>query len=136
MSVLDLRPGTVLAIRIPWTPVFHVGLLSDYITHNGVPTVISNSQRTGGVSEEPLTSFGDATHIRVLGYWSDLEPAEVMYRARQLIGTKWSLANWNCEHFVRVAHAVKSESPQLKAGLTVAAVTVLMVGALTVTQRR
>ena len=112
MELFDLRPGTVVRVRIGLTPFYHVGLISDTIT-DGAPNVISNSQRCGGVAEEPLADFGDPSSVLVLGYLSELSPAEVMYRARRYLGGKWHLVNWNCEQFVRVAHGLKAESPQL-----------------------
>ncbi len=121
---------------ISWTPFYHVGLVGDSVTDDGIPMIISNSQRSGGVTEQPLANFGDSSSFRILGYWSELAPADVLHRARQLTGTKWHLINWNCEHFVRVAHAVKSESPQLKAGLTLVASAVLVVATLILARRR
>ena len=134
MSMSDLRPGTVVAIGIRWTPFYHVGLVGDSVSNDGMPMIISNSQRSGGVAEEPLANYGDAGSFRILGYWSELAPAEVLHRARRYLGTKWHLTNWNCEHFVRVAHALKSESPQLKVGLTLAAALTLV--ALILARRR
>ena len=136
MNGLALRPGTVVATGIPWTPFYHVGIVADSVSNDGRPMIISNSQRNGGVAEESLTDFGDASTFRILGYWSELAPAEVLQRARQLVGTKWHLTNWNCEHFVRVAHAVKSESPQLKVGLTLVASAVVIIALLILTRRR
>lgn len=124
MFLTDLRPGTVVATGISWTPFYHVGLLTSDIA-NGVPTVISNSQRNGGVAEEPMADFGDVGSIRVLGYWSDLNSEEVLQRARRYLGSKWSLTGWNCEHFVRAAHAVKVESPQLRFWLSIVGITAL-----------
>ena len=127
MNMSDLRPGTVVATGIPWTPFYHVGLIGDTMA-GGMPTIISNSQRCGGVAEEPLVTFGDTTAIRILGYWSELSPAEVLYRARQHFGAKWHLTDWNCEHFVRAAHGIKAESPQLRVGLTLLAVALIIAG--------
>lgn len=134
MDISRLLPATVIAMPIPGTPFLHVLLIGDAVSEDGTPMVISNSQRSGGVTEEPLSNFGDVDAVRVLGYWSERSPADVLRRARRWLGTKWHLTRWNCEHFARAAHGLKLESPQLKVGSTLAAAIALV--ALVLIRRR
>lgn len=65
------------------------------------------------VVEEPLDIFRGQGDLRVDGYLGSLPPEIVLARARAKIGTRYSLFNWNCEQFVRYAHGLTQESPQL-----------------------
>lgn len=121
-----ILPGTVLAVAVG--PIEHVGIVTDQ-TRDGFPTVISNSHRAGRVVEEPLPTFVSGGEPRIVGYLGKLSPVEVLRRARSLIGTKWKLLSWNCEHFVRWAHGLKPTSPQLviSIGLILVAAAVVVV---------
>lgn len=101
------EPGMVLAVD--FFPVTHVGIATE------PGWVISNSRARGGVHEEPLHAFSEGRPIRVLGHYGDLPGWHVVERARTRIGHAWNIFSNNCEHFVRWAHGVEVESPQLKA---------------------
>lgn len=45
----------------------------------------------------------------------------IIERAMSLLGTKYDLINFNCEHFANYAQKGRSESPQLAAGAAVLA---------------
>lgn len=107
---VTLRPGTVLSTGRPFYR--HVGMVTDRFV-NGMPTVISSSGGRGMVVEEPLDSFRVQGDLRVDGYLGSLPPEMVLARARAKLGTSYSLFNWNCEQFVRYAHGLNQESPQL-----------------------
>lgn len=105
-----LRPGTTLSTsRLFYR---HVGILTDRFA-NGFPTVISSSGERGTVVEEPLDKFRRAGDIRVDGYLGLLPQDAVLERARAKLGSRYSLVRWNCEQFVRYAHGLNPESPQL-----------------------
>lgn len=108
-----IKPGTVIATVKGG--FWHVGVYSN------IGTVISNSRCSGGVIEESLNAFCNGKQIKILGYPSQLPPFEVIYRARQLIGKKYNVFNYNCEHFVREVHGLKPESPQLNQASLLAA---------------
>jgi len=118
-----LRPGTVLSTGRPFYR--HVGMVTDRFV-NGVPTVISSSGGRGMVVEESLDAFRGQGDIRADGYLGSLSPEMVLVRARAKLGTRYSLFNWNCEQFVRYAHGLNQESPQL------ATVTSLLILALVI----
>lgn len=48
------------------------------------------------------------------GYLGVLSQETVMQRARLKQGQAYSWTNFNCEHFVRYAHGLPIESPQLR----------------------
>lgn len=106
-----LAAGTV--IRVPDGGYDHVGMLSD-IWRNGERLVMSFSRQAGGFLEEPFSSFAKGRPVTIDGYLGSLPPAAVMALARAKRGTAYVLSTFNCEHFVRYAHGVKTESPQLQ----------------------
>jgi len=109
-NLAALRPGTVLSTGRPGFR--HFGVSTDnYI--NGLPTVISNTGKYGKVVEESLEQFKEQGDLKIEGYWSSLTPQDVLRRAREKLGTRYLLLNWNCEHFVRFIHGLEPESPQV-----------------------
>src|SRR5262245_54178550 len=116
----SLVPGTEVSV-----PVFlvlkHKAIFVGYSAF-GVPMVVSNSARTGCVTEEPWDTFAAGKPVTDEGYSSELPPAVVVSRVRSLIGTKYDLLKWNCEHVVRYAHGKTPESPQVAATAFVAVV--------------
>lgn len=106
-----LSAGTVLRVSQGWYE--HVGLLSDrYIA--GERAVVCFSAQAGGFVEEPYSTFSRCQVVYVEGYFGSLPPWMVMQRARLKHGQPYSWTEFNCEHFVRYAHGVLIESPQLK----------------------
>lgn len=111
-NLATLHPGTILSTGRPGYR--HFGVTTDqYI--NGLPTVISNTGKYGKVIEESLEQFQEQGDLKIEGYWGLLPPQDVLRRAREKIGTRYLLLNWNCEHFVRFVHGLKLESPQVAA---------------------
>lgn len=120
-----LTPGTIVSVGVG--PLTHFGIISDYGDPK-FPYVISCSRRTGQVSEETAADFANGGDIKVHGYPSQLEPHQVIQRARRKLGTRYDLFKWNCEHFVRWAHNLKLESPQLQFAVTIGVVSLLTFG--------
>jgi len=115
-------PASGTIVSVPFLIVFrHLGIISDR-RHQGKPMVISNSPWSGGVSEQPWGMFTGGFDVALAGYPSNLPPYEVLRRARSQIGTRYSLLTWNCDHFVRYAHGLASESPQLARAVLLLAV--------------
>ncbi len=113
-NIDDLVTGTVL--RVSHGPYDHVGLVSDrYI--NGERAVLSFAASTGGLLEEPFSVFALNRRVYNDGYLSQLDPYWVMVRARAITHRRYSWTAYNCEHFVRDAHGLKPESPQLQSWL-------------------
>ena len=105
-----LRPGTVVSVWI--FPFFrHKGIVSDRF-YGDKPMVISNSARADRVTEEPWDVFADGQPVVVEGYPSNLPTWAVVHRARELIGVRYDLFRWNCEHLTSYAHGSVPRSPQ------------------------
>jgi len=105
-----IQPGSVVS-----TPFFlgrHVGIVTNQ-SKGGSPAVISNSGAHGGIVEQSWDEFRGNNPVRVDGYPGKMPVSTVLSRARSKIGTRYSLLIWNCEHFVRYAHGLQQQSPQL-----------------------
>ena len=89
----------------------HVGMLTGY-NIAGQRLVLSHSPK--GIVEEPIDVFAEGNFVYAEGYLGKLNPSEVLVRARSQRGATYSLLGRNCEHFVRFAHGVAIESPQLQ----------------------
>jgi hypothetical protein len=109
--MVTLNPGITIGVRVG--PVIHVGIVSDR-NSGGMPMVISNSFRAGGVAEEPLSVFQGGYPLVSVAQPTVLPSWHILSRARQMLGTRWNLLSWNCEHFVYWAHGLEPKSPQLK----------------------
>lgn len=134
----ELSPATAVGywVQVGGVDVFHVGLVTDRQCQAGAPYVISASKRTGRVAEETWEEFSQGAPVSTYDVRGDLPPHHVLERARARDGHEWHLFLANCEHFVRWAHGLPEESPQLqqgvaKAGLVVAG-TALAVGVVAV----
>jgi len=103
--------GTVIFVKI-W-PIKHYGIISGF-NEFGEMLVISNSKVRGCVAEEPLREFSLGRQTVFDGYPSNCDPRDVAARARSQLGKKYDLFSDNCEHFIRWAHHLKPESPQLQ----------------------
>jgi hypothetical protein len=103
--------GTVIRVSHGWYE--HVALLGDRLIA-GERGVIAFSSQTGGFVEQPYTAFAQGQTVTVEGYLGSLPPSVVVQRARMKQGQAYSWMEFNCEHFVRYAHGVPMESPQLR----------------------
>jgi hypothetical protein len=114
----NLPPGTV--VRVNHGLYDHVGLLGDQWI-NGERTVISFAAKTGGLIEERFSQFSAGRHVTSDGYPGVLPPSIVLRRARGLQQRPYAWLTFNCEHFIRHAHGIPEESPQLRQWLVAAA---------------
>lgn len=115
---IALPAGTVVGVRFGL--IEHVGIVTDR-TIDGMPAVISNSRARGGVCEEPLSGFAAGRPVRLHRAMSDMPGHEVAYRARRMVGRRYDVLRFNCEHFVRIAHGLKPRSPQVYGAVALAA---------------
>lgn len=120
-----LQPGTIVSVGVG--PLTHFGIVSDQGGPD-FPHIISCSRRTGQVAEETAADFANGGTIKVHNYPSQLNPFQVIQRARSKLGTKYDLFKWNCEHFVRWVHSLKPESPQLQAAMVLGVLSLLTFG--------
>lgn len=112
-------PGSVVHVFVG--PFKHPGIVTDRIW-NGAPMVVSNSLRSGGTYEEPWTLFAGRRTVYVGGGPGHLPAWQVVQNARALVGRRWNLFSFNCEHFLTAALGLKPHSPQLQAAGFIAAV--------------
>jgi len=110
-NLLALPAGTEVRVRHLFFS--HVGMLSDRFI-GGERGVLAFSAKAGGLIEEPLSVFAAGKDVEFIGYPGGLPPETVMQRARGRRGLKYDALGFNCEHFVRYAHGLPVESPQLK----------------------
>ena len=110
-DIWGLPAGTVVRVRHGFYE--HVAMLGEQ-TIGGERVVVSFSAQAGGFVEEPFSIFARGQTVVIEGYLGVLPPAVVMQRARLKRGLAYSLSDFNCEHFVRYAHGVSVESPQLR----------------------
>lgn len=112
---IDIRvvePGTV--ISVPTHIIYrHVGLVSDLRDMNGIPLIISNSPKAGGIIEETLAAFCGDRAWRYEETSSKLTPSQVIYRARTCRRQEYDAISWNCETFKNYCHGMPEESPQV-----------------------
>lgn len=80
----------------------------------GERAVVEFSAAAGGFAELSFSEFSKGRLVTVDGYPGTLQPSEVMQRASRKRGHVYSLLGFNCEHFVRYAHGLRIESPQLR----------------------
>jgi len=77
---------------------------------------VIHNQKGGGVKLISLAAFSDGCpvfiHQKTQG--DHYQRQQIVQRALQLIGTKYDLLNFNCEHAANLAQNGKAESPQLK----------------------
>lgn len=108
----SIATGEIVAVRI--SGVWHEGIADEQRDAHGAPLIWNKSKRTGRVEREPWERFaGDLPTIRI-GYPGQLEPAEVLARARAREGEEWTPIH-NCQRFTRACHGVPSTTPELDA---------------------
>lgn len=126
MSLDYIPAGALVGVNV--NGVIHQGIMSDgYV--DGERAVISRSRRSGQASEESWTTFTAGRKGFLLPPLSGLALFEVLRNARGQIGTRWDLLSANCEHFVSEAFGVEPTSPQLKVGLVVLAIGLVIAAA-------
>ncbi|QOJ31431.1 MAG: hypothetical protein HRU81_04570 [Gammaproteobacteria bacterium] len=110
-SVWELPAGTIIRVRHDW--YYHVGLIGDRIV-SAERSVLAFSADTKGFVEQPYSEFAKGRDVTADGYPGCLPAATVLQRARAIRDRPYSWAGFNCEHFVRHAHGLPVESPQLR----------------------
>ena len=110
-GVWAYRPGTV--VRVNHGLYDHVALLVEHVTY-GDRNVLAFSAQARGFIEHPFSDFARGRAVTVDGYFGQLPGDVVLQRARSMQGRPYSWIAFNCEHFVRHAHGIEIESPQLQ----------------------
>lgn len=128
-NIWALPTGTVIRVSHGWYD--HVGLIGERPIM-GERSVMAFSAQFGGLVEQPYSAFANGHVVTIDGYLGVLPQETVMQRARLKQRQAYSWTNFNCEHFVRYAHGVPIESPQLRQWTFVAGI----LGFLTFTAAR
>ena len=111
-----LSPSLVISVRYPLYK--HFAIVSDR-SFNGKPNLISLSYRAGTVLEEPWDTVVGKYPIELSPIRGKDTAEIVLKRARYYLNSeiKYNLLTFNCEHFVRLAHGLPSESRQVQKAL-------------------
>jgi hypothetical protein len=94
---------------------FHVALIGDRIIGSERSVLaFTPGAGAGGLIEQRFSEFARGRPVTRVGYLGTLPPEIVLQRARTMSEAPYSWTEFNCEHFVRYAHGVPVESPQLR----------------------
>jgi len=110
----EFSPGSVVEVCFPLFK--HYAIASDRRVDRR-PTLIGLSYRTGSVEEEPWRVAAGDREVRLSNIQGPLPGLLVVKRARacaRRTDISWNLFTRNCEHFVRAAHGLPVESPQVR----------------------
>ena len=129
-SPLALRPGTIVTVQMKgiFKLAHHFALVTDKVGPDGLPMVIANSGESGGPGEQSWTNFVKGRFYRAY-YPSTLPPETVLYNAYAMVGTRYDLIHWNCEHFANACHGRPAHSHQVRGGLMLAALGLALIAA-------
>ncbi len=130
MQDLTTQPvaGTVVA-KGTWFGR-HLGIAT------GAGTVISASKYHGGVVEETFARFRGDGDVAIERQPAPGEGADVVARARALVGRPYDPVFFNCEHLVSEAYGEGRASPQLRRVARIAAVVGLTVAGIVLARGR
>jgi 5,10-methenyltetrahydromethanopterin hydrogenase len=121
MDFYNLVPGDILVTDFNFglVPYQHWSLVSNKKCKNGFYMLISASERTGTVEEEPIdvVTQGANTYKADLKFLLPVD--EVIANAREFIGDwKYSVSKRNCQHFINLVAGLGLTSSQVKAAAT------------------
>lgn len=106
MHIFQVAPGTTLRFKLG--DYWHYGIL----VHQGY--VVHNSKRHRRVVKEPFANFAEGRNVEICSEVSSASLELACQRAHRYIGMAYQLFIQNCEHFVRLAHGLDPESPQIQ----------------------
>jgi hypothetical protein len=121
MEKYILQPGDM--IRVNRLIYNHVGIyVGRRFSDERIDGVIHND-KFGGVVVSTLADFscGAAVQLHKPATGDYFEREAIVERAFSLIGQKFDLLKFNCEHAANWAQTGKSESPQLRGAIALAA---------------
>jgi hypothetical protein len=119
----SLTAGTVISVSHGLYR--HVALIAEESFY-GERKVLAFSAEHRGFVEQTFADFSQGREVVINGYFGRLPSSIVLQRARLMKGKHYSWVNFNCEHFVRCAHGVSIESPQLQSLAMVSGATVAL----------
>lgn len=101
MYPLDLRPGDVVTRFTSIPPALHFGIVTEVSSHG---TLVVHNEALYGVREVSLAEF--ACGRRVVPQRSGplvFTRNEIVQRARSMVGCRYDLSSFNCEHLANWA---------------------------------
>lgn len=108
------QPGHIL--QTPRLFYHHKGIATDQ-WRDGEQLVISCSGLARKVVVERMSAFTRGMGVEAIAPPNNLPAAQVLHRARSMIGRPYFLLDFNCEHFICEAFGVPRESEQLQRAL-------------------
>src|SRR5687768_14939585 len=124
----DLEPGEVVAVRNAEGKLDQYGIVTNFRCREGLPYVISADLESGEVTEDTWDEFTGGADARLTGLRGDQHWTKVVKTARSRLGQRLEAVRSNGQAFVRWAHGLPEEHPELVRG----AVTVAIAAGLTV----
>lgn len=108
----NVKPGDIVVSDFDLYE--HYSVVSDEISTDGKPFLISATKRNGTVKEEPWDIATQGKYTYLSDKQSNLSVAEILKNARSQIG-KWSYSvrTSNCEHFSNWCLGLKVSSTQV-----------------------
>lgn len=104
-------------VSVPlWGFIRHHGLK---VTIPGYKAFVYSNAPGFGVTRQSVAEFAGGRVVTSSPAITQLNPSQVVARAERLLGRRYDLLSWNCDHFVASALGRKSESVQLRGVLAV-----------------
>jgi len=105
----NLQNGDMIEVIGPFPFPRHVGIYADGrgVVHNRKSRCVQLTDMAGFSGRQPIRVIS-----RVLGSW--VEQEQVVQRALSLVGQRYNLLNFNCEHAANYAQTGVPRSPQLE----------------------
>jgi hypothetical protein len=131
-SAWDLEPGEVVAVPggKGEGKLDQYGIVTNFRCREGLPYVISADLESGEVTEDTWETFTGGADARLSGLRGDQHWTKVVKTARSRLGQRWDAVRSTGEHFVRWAHGLPEENPELVEGAVKVAIAAgLAVGA-------
>lgn len=94
-----------------WGPFRHTGIR--VTLPNGSAWAYANTPDRGVVRQR-VAEFAEGRLIASTPYRGPLSGQQVVARAESMLGSRYALLSWNCDHFVSAALGLKPESKQLQ----------------------
>ena len=121
-SAWDLEPGEVVSVKNTEGKLDQYGIVTNYRCREGLPYVISADLESGEVTEDTWEEFTRGADAQLSGLKGDRHWTQVVKTARSRLGEKLHDAKENGEAFVRWAHGLPKENPELFRGAVKVAV--------------
>ena len=119
-GVLGITPQLGDKVRVLGRfDLWHYGVVVG-TDRQGRVSVVHNDKELG-VVVEPLEAFANGQRVQMVQRAPAGSEYEVAARAASLVGKRYDLLNFNCEHLANFAHEGVARSPQLALGGLLAA---------------